>query len=93
MKAFRLMFPTTPEERIQSLDWNIFVWSMNEAGFTSTGAGGSIVSFEKVDGAGKINFHRPHPDANLDPVMLRSMGHRVNKWFGYTRNTFKLAGK
>ncbi|KAF2451954.1 hypothetical protein P171DRAFT_468363 [Karstenula rhodostoma CBS 690.94] len=93
LKAFRLMFPTAPEDRKQDLDWDTFVCSMEEAGFKGRSGGGSIVSFEKVDGTGKINFHRPHPDPTLDPVMLQSMGRRINKWFGMTRDTFKMVGK
>jgi hypothetical protein len=90
MKVFRAMFPTTSEERQQTLDWATFVWSMEEAGFKGKNSGGSEVTFEKVDGGGRINFHRPHPDPHLDPVLLQGMGHRMNKWFGFTRETFKL---
>jgi hypothetical protein len=93
MKAFRFMFPTTSEERQQTLDWATFVWAMEEAGFKGRNGGGSEVSFEKVDCGGRINFHRPHPDPHLDPVILQGMGQRMNKWFGFTRETFRLAGK
>jgi hypothetical protein len=66
---------------------------MGEAGFIASNSGGSIVSFEYEDGKRKINFHRPHPEPVIDPIMLRTVGARLNKWFGWTRNTFVLASR
>ncbi|KAF1849227.1 uncharacterized protein K460DRAFT_279546 [Cucurbitaria berberidis CBS 394.84] len=91
--TFRYMFPTGPEERLKDVNWETFVMSMENAGFTARNGGGSIVMFEDENGGGKINFHKPHPDPSIDPVMLQSMGRRMNKWFGWTRETFSLAGK
>jgi hypothetical protein len=52
---------------------------MNEAGFTARNGEGSIVRFENRNGEGSINFHRPHPEPTIDPVMLQAMGWRMNK--------------
>jgi len=53
--------------------------------------GGSAVVFEGESLSGKIVFHKPHPVAKIDPIMFRVMGKRMNKWFGWTRDTFALA--
>jgi hypothetical protein len=91
--TFRCMFPITPEERQKSIDWNTFVDSMTEAGFAARNGGGSIVIFENTTGGGKIIFHRPHPEPSIDPIMLQSMGNRLNRWYGWGRETFALARK
>jgi hypothetical protein len=91
--TLRCMFPITNEERQQSIGWVAFVNSMNETGFVARNGGGSIVRFESRNGEGSINFHRPHPDPTIDPVMLRAMGWRMNKWFGWVRETFVLVKK
>ena len=91
--VLQAMYPATVEERHSSVDWDAFVQSMDKAGFFAKNGGGSIVTFERVSGEGKIAFHRPHPEPKIDPVMLQSMGRRMNKWFGWTRESFALAEK
>jgi hypothetical protein len=91
--TLRSMFPDTHEEREKSIDWSAFVNSMNEAGFAVRNGGGSIVRFESRCGEGSINFHRPHPDPTIDPVMIQAMGQRMNRWFGWVRETFELVKK
>jgi hypothetical protein len=75
--------------------WDSFVLAMLEAGFDAHHTGGSAVHFEpnresKWYGQGSIGFHRPHPVAIVDPVMLRIFGKRMNKWFGWSKDTFIL---
>lgn len=89
----RYMFPETEEERQKDVPWDTFVVGMGEAGFVAKNGGDSIVSFEEQNGEGKINFHKPHPDPVIDPIVLRTMGRRLNKWFGWTRETFVVAKK
>jgi hypothetical protein len=91
--TLRRMFPDTNEEREKNTDWTVFVNSMSEAGFAVRNGGGSIVRFESRSGEGSINFHRPHPDPTIDPVMLQAMGQRMNRWFGWARETFVLVKK
>lgn len=90
---FRSMFPLTVTEREQSVRWDDFVRAMQYTGMKAKNGGGSIVIFEEETGTGKIVFHRPHPNPTIDPIMLQSMGRRMSKWFGWTRDTFVLAGK
>ena len=41
---------------------------------------------------GAINLHKPH-DPVVDNVMLRCMGKRLKKWFGWTGERFVLRAK
>lgn len=89
--TFRAMFPSTAEERLKTMDWETFVSAMTDIGFAARNGGGSMVIFENADG--KIVFHKPHPVAKIDPVMFQAMGRRMNRWFGWTRDTFTLDEK
>jgi hypothetical protein len=35
-------------------------------------------------------FYKPHPVEKIDPVIFRSMGKRIIKWFGWHRDLFVL---
>lgn len=88
--VFALMFPCK-EETSRNVDWDSFVHAMTDVGFTARSNGGSAVLFERSSQlGGKIVFHKPHPIAKIDPVMLRSMGKRMGKWFGWSREVFAL---
>ncbi|KAF2686975.1 hypothetical protein K458DRAFT_470983 [Lentithecium fluviatile CBS 122367] len=93
LSVLRSMFPATSEERQTSTEWETFVQSMQNAGFSAKNRGGSTVPFEQVSGSRKIIFHRPHPVPKIHPIMLQSMGRRMNKWYGWRWETFMLAGK
>ena len=93
MGTIQSIFPTSNEDRSRTVPWDTFILLMEDAGFHARSGGGSIVIFEKKEGGGRINIHRPHPNPTLDPVMLQIIGRRMNKWFGWTRNIFTLAGK
>ena len=94
--VFTLMFPVNAEEASQMVDWDKFVHAMSDVGFAARNGGGSAVIFEeesegtKGHDGGKIIFHKPHPVAKIDSVMLHSMGKRMTKWFGWSRNSFLL---
>lgn len=64
---------------------------MADTGFVTKDAGGSAVSFENQDG-GKIIFHKPHPDTDVDAHLLRIMAWRMRKRFGWVRDGFVLKG-
>lgn len=68
--------------------WQHFLDVMMDSGFTISQGSGSAVSLEHPSGTGRIVFHQPHPRAVVDPIMLRSMGKRLAKWFGWNRDTF-----
>jgi hypothetical protein len=70
------------------IDWGRFFDSMAEAGFAEKNGGGSIITFEHTTGGGKIIFQLPHAEPTIDPIMLQAMRKRLNKWFGWNRETF-----
>lgn len=83
------MFPEK-DDAAKDLLWDRFVQAMVDAGFTGRNNGGSPVSFKRRDGGGGIAFHRPHPIPKIDPIMLRTMGKLMAKWFGWRRELFVL---
>ncbi|KAI1098665.1 hypothetical protein F4804DRAFT_324066 [Jackrogersella minutella] len=90
LNIFGFMFPETAEESTKTVNWDDFVHAICEVGFTARNNGGSAVLFENTNG-GKIVFHKPHPVAKIDSVMIRTMGKRMAKWFGWSRERFVLA--
>ncbi|KAF2221050.1 hypothetical protein BDZ85DRAFT_266197 [Elsinoe ampelina] len=95
--VFKQMFPSDDEHFTRKLSWQHFCAAMVDAGFAMTQGSGSAVSFKQSDtfhpspasgASGSIVFHRPHPDSSIDPIMLRSFGKRLEKWFGWSRELF-----
>ncbi|KAK5735757.1 hypothetical protein LTR17_007929 [Elasticomyces elasticus] len=84
LSVFHKMYPS---EGVQcgGVRWSYFVQVMTDAGMTASagGGGGSSVSFS--NGVGTIVFHRPHPDPVIDSIMLRAMGKRMSRRFGWCR--------
>ncbi|MCJ1294289.1 hypothetical protein MMC34_005847 [Xylographa carneopallida] len=96
-----LMFADSAAEAARSIDWDAFVHAMADMSFSARNGGGSAVVFENggssegataAAGGGKIIFHKPHPVAKIDPVMLHAMGRRMAKWFGWRRERFGVGG-
>jgi hypothetical protein len=97
LEIFRSLFPNS-EGDTKSVAWDSFVDAMLKVGFEARCSGGSAVLFEldgesKWYGKGKIVIHRPHPSSAIDPVMLLSIGKRMKKWFGWSRESFGLEVK
>ncbi|KAG9556117.1 hypothetical protein KCU71_g6171, partial [Aureobasidium melanogenum] len=89
LEIIRKMFPTSAEEAAaKTTDWDLFVHAMNDLGFNARNVGGSAVEFEHSALERKINFHRPHPVAKIDSIMLQSMGKRLKKHFDWSREIF-----
>lgn len=84
---FAQMYDTTSETP-GNVDWDDFVAAMVDTGFSVAPGGGSVFTFKHLTDGGRINFHRPHPDPMVDPIMLRTMGKRLNKWFRFCKETF-----
>jgi hypothetical protein len=90
------MFPDESDNEIkyEDVSWDRFVLAMEQIGFVARHNGGSAVLFEPngeckwYPFGGKIVFHRPHPDATLTPLILKFMGKRMHKWFGWSAETF-----
>jgi hypothetical protein len=65
---------------------------MVDTGFTIVQSQGSAVTLKLEDytdhGVNAIVLHRPHPKPIVNPVMLRRIAKRMQKWFGWQRETF-----
>lgn len=82
----------TPQQAQAKHRWPKFVAAMQEAGFVPREGAGSAVTFRARDEqAGSITFHRPHPDATIFPIMLRTFGRRMAHWFGWRPDDFAPA--
>ncbi|KAL2069269.1 hypothetical protein VTL71DRAFT_15607 [Oculimacula yallundae] len=88
VRVLSRLFPSEAEEHAaKPLDWKSFVIALEDCGFTASTSGGSAVIFTKA-GEGRIVFHRPHPIPKIDQDLLQGWGKRMNKWFGWERETF-----
>lgn len=92
--VLHLMFPNDPDEAGRFVGWNELVLAMRDAGFVARNNGGSAVRFEMKQDTqqanlpeygqkGAIVIHRPHPVPKIYIAVLRSIGNRMNKWFGW----------
>lgn len=73
------------------ISWNKVVAALVDAGFSATCIGGSGVVFkDERTNKGSIKLDRPHPENKVSPGLLRAMGVRFAKWFGWNEDTFVL---
>lgn len=84
---FTKMFSKNTDVAGQGCDWDQFVLSMQDVGFTACSSTGSAVQFDLGD-KGKIVFHKPHPVPKVDSILLKAMGKRLQKWFGFGKDSF-----
>ncbi|KAK3616173.1 hypothetical protein LTR56_026121 [Elasticomyces elasticus] len=81
---FNMMFEVTGQSG--TLRWQRFVSAMVDAGCAAISNGGSAVTFRHATGS--IAFHRPHPEDEIVPDILRIMGKRLTKRLGWSAETF-----
>ncbi|CAD0108394.1 unnamed protein product [Aureobasidium uvarum] len=90
--VFHHMFPVRGAESQRSFSWQDFLSAMTDAGFSILQSQGSAVTL-KLDhpadsGVKTIVLHRPHPSPTVNPVMLRRIAKRMEKWFSWHRKMF-----
>ncbi|KAL8833660.1 MAG: hypothetical protein Q9170_004146 [Blastenia crenularia] len=93
-----LLFPDPNDDPSKEcLDWLEFVAAMAEFGLRAEHRGGSAFTFKGdirlpevplETRSRSINFHMPHPSTEMSPVLLRSMGRRLNRRYGWERAHF-----
>jgi hypothetical protein len=92
LPVFHHMFPVRGAESQRSFSWQQFLGAMVDTGFTIVQSQGSAVTLKLEDhadrGVNAIVLHRPHPKPIVNPVMLRRIAKRMQKWFGWHRETF-----
>jgi len=85
LHLFHSKFGTSGDTK-GTFQWQQIFAAMVDAGCSAYCNGGSAVSFKRD--VGRIVFHRPHPEPTVDLVMLRVMGKRLTKHFGWTKDAF-----
>ncbi|KAK5715019.1 hypothetical protein LTR15_010435 [Elasticomyces elasticus] len=91
-KVFEKMFPV-PGAQLRDVSWETFVAAMVDAGCSVRLNGGSMFTFKDIKNSkASIVFHHRHPDSTVDPSMLKNMGRRLRKWFGWDEETFTSMG-
>ena len=92
LKLFHHMFPTIQEEGRRCFSWQHFISAMADGGLTISQSHGSAVTLKlqtpEGQAARSIVVHRPHPRSTVDPIMLRAIGKRTARWFGWKREVF-----
>ncbi|KAJ6626713.1 hypothetical protein B0H10DRAFT_1998248 [Mycena sp. CBHHK59/15] len=69
--------------------WDVFERAMRRIGFGVCQTAGSSVRFDPpATKAHPITFHRPHPDPILTPQMIRWIGARLKRNYGWTLGSF-----
>ncbi|KAJ7348953.1 hypothetical protein DFH08DRAFT_959155 [Mycena albidolilacea] len=78
--------------RMGQIRWGDFERAMKRIGFGIAQTAGSSVRFDPPAKAARpITFHRPHPELTLTPIMLRWIGARLQRCYGWTSATFSRA--
>ncbi|THY14010.1 hypothetical protein D6D01_08212 [Aureobasidium pullulans] len=76
----------------RTFSWQHFLGAMVDAGFSIFQSQGSAITLKLNDYSGvgvkTIVLHRPHPSPTVNPVMLRRIAKRMEKWFGWHREMF-----
>ncbi|KAI4847432.1 hypothetical protein E4T44_04516 [Aureobasidium sp. EXF-8845] len=92
LPVFHHMFPIRGAESQRSFSWQQFLGAMVDTGFTIVQSQGSAVTLKLENhtdrGVNAIVLHRPHPRPIVNPVMLKRIAKRMQKWFGWQRETF-----
>ncbi|KAJ6465615.1 hypothetical protein C8R47DRAFT_1201521 [Mycena vitilis] len=71
--------------------WDVFEKAMKRIGFSVCQTAGSSVRFDPpAKCARPITFHRPHPDSLLTPYMIKWIGARLKRNYGWTTAVFTL---
>ncbi|KAK3623239.1 hypothetical protein LTR56_021719 [Elasticomyces elasticus] len=84
LRFFDMMFGVTGHTG--TVRWQRFVSAMVDAGCAAISNGGSAVTFRHSSGS--IAFHRPHPEDEIVPDVLRIMGRRLRKRLGWSAEVF-----
>lgn len=94
LQVFRTLFyqPSGITLLLGHIKWLDFVYAMTVSlGFTCQHLQGSAWQFAPPAGLSvqrSICFHEPHPETKMSIVMARQMGRRLNRVYGWDRESF-----
>lgn len=99
-KVLPLLFPHPTDSSIRKapIEWADFVRTMRELGFLWSHRGGSVVTFrgeisvvgEAVPQKRSIDIHKPHHPAVSGLVLVKTIGRRFDRRFGWDRGCFEV---
>ncbi|KAL1593261.1 hypothetical protein SLS60_010869 [Paraconiothyrium brasiliense] len=78
----------------KTVKWDAFVRAMIRTGFSAEKLQGSAWQFTpqgNTDVERSIQFHEPHPDSDIPYRIARRFGRRLERVYGWTRDTFELS--
>ncbi|MCJ1332535.1 hypothetical protein MMC10_009228 [Thelotrema lepadinum] len=91
LKVFRSLF-YVPKATGQpgEVTWTAFLHAMTSIGFAAQKLYGSVWQFssEKVEIERPIQFHEPHPSGKLSYYLLRQIGRRLTRAYGWLGENF-----
>jgi len=81
-----------PNERNKSGDiaWTEFLYAMRSVGFGWQRLAGSAWEFTELSTDRSIQFHQPHPSPRVTFEVIKIIGKRLHKKFGWTGQMFAL---
>ena len=93
-KILNLMFPT--DEATGVTDWKDFTAAFTKFGFKASRQSGSAFTFvgeikaniESETGKHSMNIHKPHPSTEMSSTLLRGIGRRCERRFGWSKESF-----
>ncbi|KAI9704318.1 MAG: hypothetical protein M1836_007179 [Candelina mexicana] len=102
MQTMRKIIPDAEDSTTKgTVDWADFVGLMDDLGFRTEHRGGSAFTFKKAEiqpsetqeGTPKMSIviHKPHPSSEMVPIMLKGIGRRFARRFGWSRGLFRCA--
>ncbi|KAK3115233.1 hypothetical protein LTR53_005644 [Teratosphaeriaceae sp. CCFEE 6253] len=100
LELFQRMFtPQETHKRTACIDWEDLTAALVDAGCTMDSRGGSAVRFIRGGNgpnSSTVSVHKPHPDSSVNPIMLKDVAKRLERYFGWTKEVFeervKIAG-
>lgn len=93
-KVFSSLFRLSTKDGVPGeLPWNDFLYAMVAIGFSVQSLDGSASIFSRTDGRldRSIIFHEPHPESKMPYLIVKRVGRRLNRIFGWTAGNFVKA--
>ena len=85
----RMYTPAATHKKTACVSWDDLVGAFADAGCTSRQKSGSAVNFTcGPRGTGMVSIHRPHPDPTINPIKLKEIAKKLEKYFGWTKESF-----
>lgn len=94
LHVFQTLFHQQCQQDITlgQVKWNDLVHAMASCGFTYQSLGGSAWLFIPTSGDRGITFHEPHPGNKISFWMGRHTGRRLQRAYGWSRESFVAVG-